>query len=60
MVVLVGQLDRIAKAAAPFSLTPQDFALFEDLQEQLLAAGYLPLPPPQPETQEKEPAHGEG
>ena len=56
LAVLAGQFDRLARTAAPFSLKPQDFALFEDLQEQLVAAGYLPLP----ETQQKEPAHGEG
>ena len=65
LAVLAGQFDRLAQAAAAlhadpdraaFVLTDEEFALFEDLQEQLVAAGYLPLP----ETQQKEPAHGEG
>lgn len=58
MAILVGQLERIAATAARFSLAPSNFALFESLQEQLVATGHLPLPTSTEPA--KEPVHGEG
>lgn len=52
--ILVEQLDRIAKGAADFSCRSNDMAAWETLQQQLLSAGYLPLP------EQKEAIHGQG
>ncbi|GJD93397.1 hypothetical protein [Methylobacterium iners] len=44
MAVLVGQLDAIARSAAAYSTGTPDPDRYAELQERLLAAGYLPLP----------------
>ncbi|GJD97749.1 hypothetical protein [Methylobacterium iners] len=54
MIVLVEQLDAIARSAAAYSTGTPDPDRYAELQERLLAAGYLPLP----RETAKEPADG--
>lgn len=43
LAVLAHQLNEIAIAAAAYATGTPDLGLYADLQERLLAAGYLPL-----------------